>query len=40
MEFTPVSAAGSTIILILTVVLFVAVQMLRSRGTPGKEAQV
>lgn len=35
-EFTPVSAAGSTIILLLTVVLFVAVQLVRAQRTDGK----
>jgi putative spermidine/putrescine transport system permease protein len=31
-EFTPVVAAGSTIILLLTVVLFFAVQLVRARA--------
>jgi ABC-type spermidine/putrescine transport system permease subunit II len=30
-EFTPVVAAGATIILLLTVAVFVAVQLVRSR---------
>lgn len=36
-EFTPVSAAGSTIILLLTVMLFVGVQLVRSSGARTKE---
>jgi putative spermidine/putrescine transport system permease protein len=38
-EFTPVSAAGSTIILLLTVVLFIAVQLVRSQGSEGNEPE-
>lgn len=40
-EFTPVAAAGSTIILLITVILFAAVQAVRLGGTrrpaPGEE---
>lgn len=38
-EFTPVSAAGSTVILLLTVVLFVAVQLVRSQRAGGQKPE-
>ena len=38
-EFTPVSAAGSTVILLLTVVLFVAVQLARSQRSGGQKPE-
>jgi len=38
-EFTPMVAAGATIILLLTVVMFVAVQLVRGRAQRRAEVE-